>query len=202
MKQTYFAGASACLLFLSACGTGGQDDEYRADGTAGEGSEDEAEGQERELQTSDEAEDGDFTYRIWLDEAYYQEYEEILLHAELTYTGDEEEIDITHNPSPFWFPMEERDRGFEVGYYQIDMGGGTTFGPGDSITETFEGPAGGYGETDPESYRTFMEDIHENEGFPKGHYVVNGYAEFTVMEGKQGGDHIRLEGEVEFIVGE
>ncbi|PYZ96461.1 hypothetical protein CR205_12125 [Alteribacter lacisalsi] len=204
MKRTIFTGTCAGLFFLTGCGTGEQDEETPAQGLDGADSQNHSEPEpgEKELQISDEVTDKDFVFKIRLDDAYYEEYEDISLHAELTYTGDQDEIEITHNPSPFWFPMEELDRGYDIGYHQVDMGGGTTLEPGKTMTETFEGPAGGFGETDPEEYRKFMEDIHENDGFPAGHYVVNGYVEFTVMSGEREGERITLEGEVEFIVSE
>ena len=125
---------------------------------------------------SAKVEEGDFIYRLATTKAVYAQGEQVEITAELEYVGDLEKITISHASSPFYFPMTEIERGFEIDY-PMDMPLiETELKKGEPLVTTYKG-AGGYSDLDEEEFIEFMKQIMHNE-FPKGTYLVNGYAEF------------------------
>ena len=130
--------------------------------------------------TSSETQMGDFIYRISSEQGQYQEGEPIVINAELVYVGEQAQIDISHAASPFYFPMKETTRNYDIPYTMNQPLLVTTLVKGEPLKTTFHG-SGGYGEEDHEDYKNFMKQImsgHYLEGF----YIVNGFAQFDNVE--------------------
>lgn len=66
--------------------------------------------------TSTEVRIGDFVYRLSTEKEEYNGDEPIIIHAELEYVGDQEQIDISHAASPFYFPIKETTRNYDIPY--------------------------------------------------------------------------------------
>jgi hypothetical protein len=147
-------------------------------------------------QTSDETVQGDFIFRVKSEKAEYKEGETIKLFGEIEYIGEKDRVTIHHSSSAILFPMKEKVRGYEIGSAVNDIGLTTIIKKGDPYREVF-GKSGGYSEDqDPKEYVDFMKDFLNNAGFPAGHYVVNASTDFSV----EAGDHVRIEGNVNFEV--
>ncbi|WP_431030187.1 hypothetical protein [Lysinibacillus sp. LZ02] len=145
-----------------------------------------------------EVTDGDFVYRLITKKRQYVENEPIKLYAKLQYIGDKAEIEITHAHSPFYFPIVETTRNYEIHYF-MDLPLATTkLVTGESLRFDYQG-GGGYSSEDEKDYIAFMKHVMNDE-FPKGYYIANGFVDFSVM-----GDHAEkkdyhIEGQVEFDV--
>lgn len=132
------------------------------------------------LETQAEVTEGDFTYRLVTEKAEYSENEPIKIYAELEYTGDKEEIKISHAASPFSFPMVETTRNYEISYTMEQPALGTVIHKGEPVRQEYR-VSGGFGSQDNKEYKEFMKRIM-NQEFPEGHYVVNGIADFNVID--------------------
>lgn len=118
----------------------------------------------------------DFVYRLVTEKEVYNEPDEPVIFAELTYVGDEESIDIYHAASPFYFPLEERTRGFEIDYAMNSPLIVTTLKKGEPLRQEYSF-AGGYDETDDEEYIAFIKALIDG-SFPEGYYIIQGSAQF------------------------
>lgn len=143
--------------------------------------------------------EGDFIYRLVSETDVYASGEEVYVYAELEYIGDKNKITISHAASPFLFPMRENTRDYEIFYVMNEPLLRTTIEKGKPLREVY-GKSGGYSEKDEAEYIEFI-DTFIKEGFPEGHYTVNGIADFFVADDK-GENKIdyRLEATVDFIV--
>ena len=131
------------------------------------------------IETKAEVIEEDFVYRLVTEKAEYDKNEPIKIYAELEYTGDKEEVEIFHAASPFYFPMIETTRNYEIGYDMDKPLLSTKLIKGKPLREEYRG-SGGYGSEDNEDYIDFMRQIMNHE-FPEGQYVVNGSADFYVL---------------------
>ena len=123
--------------------------------------------------------EGDFTYYIEvLNSDHFKEGEIITIQAYLEYTGDQDEIVISHAASPFYYDLEELTRGYKIDYPMNQPHLLTTLKKGDRLTSTYQ-ISGGYSDQDEEDYINFMRQFL-NGSFPVGTYAVRGYAKFTV----------------------
>lgn len=152
------------------------------------------------LETKAEVIEEDFVYRLVTENAEYSKNEPIKIYAELEYTGDKEEIEIFHSASPFSFPMVETTRNYEIGYGMNEPLLSTKLIKGEPLREEYRG-SGGYGSQDKKEYIEFMKQIM-NQEFPKGHYVVNGIADFGVIANEETGQKkkYKIKAKVEFSV--
>ena len=132
------------------------------------------------LVTRKEITDGDFIYRLVSEKEEYVENGPVKLYAELVYIGDKEKIEISHAASPFYFPMVEKTRNFQIDYVMSEPLLHTTLIKGEPYREIYSS-GGGYGSQDDKEYVDFMKKIMNSE-FPIGHYVVNGGANFFVAD--------------------
>jgi len=125
-----------------------------------------------------EAETGqdDFIYRLVTEKEVYDEPDEPVIFAELTYVGDEESIDIYHAASPFYFPLEERTREFEIDYAMNSPLIVTTLKKDEPLRQQYSF-AGGYDESDDEEYIAFIKALIDG-NFPEGYYIIHGSAQF------------------------
>ena len=151
------------------------------------------------VETKVEVTKGDFIYRLVTEKAEYAENEPIKIYAELEYIGSKEEIEIGHGGSPFHFPMLETTRNYEIMYRMEQPYLSTKLMKGEPLRQEYKG-SGGFGSQDKKDYIEFMKRIM-NQEFPKGNYVVNGFAEFDVIdrETKQKKKY-NIKSQVEFMV--
>ncbi|MFD2044745.1 hypothetical protein ACFSTA_07680 [Ornithinibacillus salinisoli] len=152
-------------------------------------------------QTSDEVNDEIFIYRLVVEKEEYQVGQPVKIYAELEYTGENEEITIYHAASPFYFPIEEKVRGFDIGYGMDEPLISTTLKKGEPLREVYVKNAG-YSDIDEDDYVSFIKRFLENDGFPSGFYVVSGYADFTIYssENTAGKKDFRMEAQIDFKV--
>lgn len=99
------------------------------------------------LGTKAEVTEGEFVYRLVTEKAEYDENEPIKIYAELEYIGDKEKIEILHAASPFYFPMVETTRNYEIDYSMEQPALGTVILRGEPLRTEYRG-SGGYGSQD------------------------------------------------------
>lgn len=145
-----------------------------------------------------EIKEGDFVYRLYSEKDVY-ENGDIAVLAELTYIGSDDSIEIYHAASPFYFPIEEKMRGIEVGYGMDEPLIETILYKDEPFRERYTF-SGGYGENDEKEYIDFVKGIVKH-GFPEGKYIVHGIAEFFTQN-KNGVEqkHYSLKGDIGFSV--
>jgi hypothetical protein len=154
-----------------------------------------------------EVAEGNFVYRLVSEKSVYADGERVELYAELEYVGEEQEIEIAHAASPFFFPMKEKTRGFEIGYMMNQPRILTLLKKGEPLREQYKG-GGGYGSQDPKEYVDFIKAVAEASrkgSLPSGEYEVSGIAEFEPQYGSTKEDKkelIRMKAKIEFIVGD
>lgn len=155
--------------------------------------------QDKSLKSILVVKEDDFIYRLISEKEEYKKDETVKLYAELEYIGDKESVTIYHAASPFYFPIYERTRGFEIGYVMNEPLVTTTLTRNESIRKEYIGGGGFDQNSDKKEYVDFIKDFWEN-GFPSGEYQVNGYANFyTEMDGKEKKDYL-IKAQIEFIV--
>ncbi|MBM7578186.1 hypothetical protein [Jeotgalibacillus terrae] len=154
-----------------------------------------------DYETEAEVIDGDFIYRLSTEKAAYGKDEPVTIYAELEYTGDQEEIEITHADSPFSFPMIETTRNYEIDYMMQEPLVSTTLTRGEPLREEYSGGQVTYSYKDEEEYIAFLEQFTDQR-FPEGHYVVTGIADFNVPDNEGPGEDIEynIRAEIEFSV--
>jgi len=140
----------------------------------------------------------DFIYRLVSEKKEYNKEEVVKLYAELEYIGEQEEITIYHAMSPFYFPIEEKIRGFIIHYPMAEPLITRTLVKGEPFREEYKG-SGAYSPEDGKDYVKFMESFIEN-GFPTGYYVVNGSADFFVGDADEEKENYHMEAQVDFKV--
>ncbi|MFL8936320.1 hypothetical protein ACKA06_05905 [Rossellomorea oryzaecorticis] len=140
---------------------------------------------------------GDFIYRLVSEKREYRESEPVKIYAELEYTGEKEEIKISHGGSPFFFPISEKTRGVNIDYPMIQPLIYSTMVKGDPLRKEYAG-SGSYSSEDDEDFIKFMKQIMNND-FPVGEYTVNGSADFSVITSENEED-MKLTGQIEFKV--
>lgn len=140
--------------------------------------------------------EGDFIYRLITEKDHYDKGENVKIYAELEYIGKEDEVEILHGGSPFLFPMNETTRKYEVDYAVTLQGLRTVLKKGEQLRQESSG-GGGYSEQDNEAYKEFMKKVMD-QNYPSGHYVVNGYTNFTLADEDE--KNYTIEAQVEFYV--
>ncbi len=123
--------------------------------------------------------EGDFTYRLLSEKDNYDKFGDTAIFAELTYVGEMDSIDIYHSASPFYFPLEERTRGFEVDYLMNEPLIVTRLVKGEPFRQKYN-IAGGFSDIDDAKYVEFIKTLM-NEGFPEGEYIIHGSADFYIV---------------------
>lgn len=179
----------ACVVMLTACG-----DKKSSNADASQA----PANQKEDIEPSAEVKDGDFVYRLVATDAEDQSADSVKLYAELEYVGDQDEVTITHSMSPFYFPMRETTRGYDIGYMMDQPLITTKLKKGEPLREQYH-RSGGYSEDqDPKAYIEFMKAFMEK-GFQPGRYEVNGFAEFNLLVGEKSEPH-KLSATVAFTV--
>lgn len=130
--------------------------------------------------TSSETQMGDFIYRISSEQGQYHKGDAITINAELEYVGQLAQVNISHAASPFYFSMKETTRNYDIPYAMDQPLIVTTLVKGEPLRATYHG-SGGYSEEDSEDYKNFMKQLMSG-NFPEGFYIVNGSAQFDVVE--------------------
>ncbi|MWC30812.1 hypothetical protein [Paenibacillus sp. MMS18-CY102] len=123
-----------------------------------------------------ETKQDDFIYRLIIEPAEPASGGDVKLYGELEYVGDQDEIDIHHAASPFFFYLKETTRGYNIGYMMNQPAITTKLKKGAPLREQYKG-GGGFSDRDNKDYIAFIKDLSAH-GFPVGHYEVTGTAEF------------------------
>jgi hypothetical protein len=150
------------------------------------------------LSTNSEVNEGDFVYRLVTEKAEYRINESVKIFAELEYVGNSEEVVIFHAASPFYFPMIEKTRNYEIGYPMKQPLESTTLKKGHPLRYNYS-RSGGYGSQDEEQYVKFMRSFLED-GFPIGYYVVNGFVDYYVEDSEKNKQDFNIKGQIDFKV--
>lgn len=192
MKRSFWFGLLLFLLLVGCAGQSGGEPSHQAAPAA----------QEPTRDSNAEKTEGDFVYRLVSEKAQYASGEQIELYAELEYTGEQDEITISHAASPFWFPMKELTRDYQISYGMNEPLLHTTIKRGEPLREYYKG-AYGYSSEDAKEYKQFIQSL-EN-GFPEGRYVVYGTADFFVsastgLDSSEEPEVYKLKAEIEFNV--
>ena len=156
---------------------------------------------DKEYQVIAEETKGDFVYRLATQEREYVKGKPVKIYAELEYIGDDDSITISHAASPFWFPIIEKTRNFNIDYVMNQPLIKTTLIRGKPIREEYK-ESGAYSDQDPPEYVDFMKAIMMKKEFPVGEYVVNGFVSFDV-EPKTNNDSkesVSIQAQIEFMV--
>ncbi|MFD2638816.1 hypothetical protein [Piscibacillus salipiscarius] len=149
---------------------------------------------EREvIGTESEVQEDDFIYRLVTEKAAYEDGSEVKIYAELEYVGDQAQVKITHAASPFFFPMKELTREYEIGYGMNEPLLSTVLKKGEPLREEYNG-SGGFSGQDSSAFKEFIQEVMDGD-FPKGFYEVYGYADFNYNEQKY-----NIETQVQFKV--
>lgn len=147
-----------------------------------------------------ETQEDDFIYRLYTDNAIYRKGEKVDIIAELEYIGEEDEVTIAHAASPFYFNLKELNRGYPIEQMMNEPLLHTTLVRGEPLVEHYQ-KSGGYSEQDDPNYVQFIRNVWKSNGFPHGHYVVDGFASFFVEEeGKTEKKTYNIEGKIDFKV--
>ncbi|WP_153731081.1 hypothetical protein [Sporosarcina obsidiansis] len=133
---------------------------------------------EEDVASRVEVVEDDFIYRLISEKEQYHESQPINIYAELEYTGEKEEVEISHAASPFYFPIRETTREYVIEYSMDTPLEHTTLKKGVPLRADYE-TSGSFLEDDTDEYKAFIRRVM-NGSFSTGRYVVNGYAEFTV----------------------
>lgn len=144
-------------------------------------------------QTEAENKNGDYIYRLVTEKSHYDKGEPVKIYAELEYVGPKEEVVIKHSSSPFLFPMTETTRNYDIAYAVAAVGNETVLKRGVPLRHETTG-GGGYSEQDKEEYKEFMKQVMERK-YPKGHYIVDGFADFTVDDNQE---NYKIKAQIEF----
>ncbi|MEG0359934.1 MAG: hypothetical protein RR598_11770, partial [Anaerorhabdus sp.] len=102
--------------------------------------------------------------------------------------------------SPFYFPMVETTKSYDIKYTMEQPALSTKLIRGEPLRQEYKG-SGGYGSEDKKEYIEFNKQIM-NQEFPEGHYVVNGIADFGVIanEDTEQKEEYKIKARVEFGV--
>ncbi|SFF04050.1 hypothetical protein SAMN05216378_4839 [Paenibacillus catalpae] len=169
--------------------------------TAGENSESSG-----ELGSRAEVTEGDFVYRLVSEKPAYGKDEKIVLYAELEYVGKKAEVKIAHAASPFYFPMKELTRGYEIVYSMDQPRIITTLKKGEVLKELYRG-SGGYSSEDAKPFVDFIKAVSEAQQkgtLPEGEYEVYGAADFEQVDehsDERQGERIHVKSEIRFVMG-
>jgi hypothetical protein len=124
-----------------------------------------------------ETEAGDFTVRLVSERGYYKQDEQIRIGAQIKYTGDEEEIHITHADSPFIFEIREVTRGIDIPAGAENDSGETTL-----IRETWHRETYSKSMANNFEENEFLTEFYSHDGFPSGEYEIELNTEFYTAD--------------------
>lgn len=187
------------VLLIAGCGTtdntNSKSDGYEVDKSHSKLGEYEV------VSTESEVQEGDFIYRLVTEKSEYTTDEPVNIYAELEYVGYQEEVMIYHAMSPFYFPMTEKIRNYEIDYPMPEPLGGTTLKKGEPIRQDYT-RTGSYSPDKQDDYTEFMKNFIED-GFLEGYYILNGSAEFFTGDPEDDeGDRkdYNMEGQIDFKI--
>lgn len=153
--------------------------------------------------------DGDFVYRLVSEKEKYERGDQVQVYGELEYIGEKDEITIGHAASVFYFPMKELTRDYNISYAMNEPYITTKLKKGEPLREYYK-IGGGYDSRDDKRYKDFIHSLKD--GFPGGHYVVYGSADFVIDLQSHGADpggsngeepkRYKIQAEIEFSVSE
>lgn len=188
MKMCHLIPFLLVALLLSACGTS----EKTSSGTTASLEDFSVKNTEASIT------EGDFIYRLVSEQEEYTSGGPVEIYAELEYTGDQKTIDIFHAASPFYFPIEEKTRNYEIHYAMNEPLLTTTLTKGEPLREKYVG-SGGYSADEEDAYIEFTQKVMNNE-FPEGYYVVSGYTDFYTETPDGNKTDYEIQAEIDFKV--
>ncbi|MFC5734314.1 hypothetical protein [Cytobacillus gottheilii] len=199
MKKITFVSFMLTVLLIAGCGNTDKKNS-KSDGYDVEKSHSKLNEYEV-VNTESEVKEGDFIYRLVTEKSEYTTDEPVNIYAELEYVGDQEEVMIYHAMTPFYFPMTEKIRNYEIDYPMPEPLGGTTLKKGEPIRQDYT-RTGSYSPDKQDDYTEFMKSFIKD-GFLEGYYVLNGSAGFYTgdPEGDEGDrKNYKMEGKIDFKV--
>ncbi len=110
------------------------------------------------VSTESEVQEGDFIYRLFTEKPEYTTDESVNIYAEFEYVVDQEEVMIYHAMKPFYFPMTEKVRHYEINYPMPDPLGGTTLKKGKPVRHDYT-RAGCYTTNEQDDCTKFMKSF-------------------------------------------
>lgn len=130
-----------------------------------------------ELSLSSKAKQGDFELAIYTSKTEYEIDELIEVYAELTYVGEEEQIEIGHSMYPVGFDISEHTRSLFIMGAMEEPYIVTTLKRNEPIRYEYSF-SGGHSSNDNEDYIAFVKDLADNK-LPQGEYTISAYADFN-----------------------
>lgn len=149
-----------------------------------------------------EMEEGDFLFRLYTDHPIHYEGEIVLLKGELTYIGEEEEIQISFSDEPIYFNLQEKIRGYSLPIIRKEIGATTNLINGVPYSVNFNKSSIVSDRTMGKEEQEFIENFRKREDFPLGYYEVKASFDFFIIEpGVAKEDaHIQFDTSIDFKV--
>ena len=145
-----------------------------------------------------EVREGDFVYRLVAEQEEFEAGGPVSMYAELEYTGEQENIEIFHAASPFFFPLYEKTRDYNIDSFMAEPLISTTLTKGQPLREEYSGRGGYFGEDD-QKYKDFIDSIVKGE-FPAGYYEAEGYASFYTEDANSLQEDYKIPAHIDFKV--
>lgn len=184
MKTASAIGIAILVLLQAACGANGGTQDKLSDFQV--------------TSPKSESAEAEFIYRLATEQEQYTEGEEITIEAELEYIGEQDNVEISHAASPFYFPLREETRAYTVDYPMNEPLLITRLAKGDPLQERYSG-SGGYSSEDDPDYIEFVQHVMDNQ-FPPGYYKVEGYAEFSAIHADGSATPHKISAAIDFMV--
>lgn len=194
------------LLLLSACGEGELKGTPSPQHQAGAGNQEPEPSptsalKEEELVLSTKVTEGDFELALYTSKTHYAVDETIKVYAELTYTGEQEQIEIGHSMYPVGFTIEEHTRDMSIPGFMNEPYIVTTLKKDEPVKYEYSF-SGGYSEQDGEDYIAFVKELMD-EQFPEGQYTIAAHASFVehaAHDGADGKPSYQFSNSISFVV--
>ena len=142
--------------------------------------------------------EGPFSFRVVSEKEVYEVGEEVKMYGELRYNGEKDAISITTGGSAINFYIKEKIRNKHVVNITEDIAIMRELEKNNPIKVQYVKNSF-YLEGEDKGNHLFMEEFHNEDGFPTGYYIVKGVAEFVAnIDGEN--KTIRLETDIDFKV--
>ncbi|MHA6252855.1 hypothetical protein [Oceanobacillus sp. CAU 1775] len=182
MKKLYKIIFMSVFLFVAGCGTNNAIDRDLLD--------------EYEVkQTFDEVVQGDFTLRLASEKSVYKEGDEVNMFAEIIYTGEEDEVTISHSEYALYFTLHDQIRDYHIYSAIREIGAQSTLSKSKPYRVDYDKQAVYTFDDETDGYAEFIEDFIARDDYPIGYYTVSATAMFH-----DGEDHREWTANIEFKV--
>lgn len=133
------------------------------------------------LELQDKVLEGDYELAIYSRKTEYAVNESVIIFAELTYIGEQKEIEITHTMYPVSFGTVENTRNAHFAR-MIDQPLGTTLlKKNEPMLYAYQFNGALFPISDNSEHADFMDEL-SNHTFPVGEYTITAYADFKVQD--------------------